>query len=635
MRARDAIDNWGTSTDEKITVDTVPPCITLNSYSSDHVAGTKTLIYTGSIIDAITNIVDVEYQVNGEGWQDVATFTLNTKTPSFNFTTTSLNDGVHTITVRAKDEVENWGASTMDTVMVDTTPPNVILTPYSPDPAGTNTLTYSGNVTDDSTEIKKIEYIIDTGGWIFVGSFTSLYATYTFTTPPLINGQHTITIKAWDKAGNMNTGFDTVVVDVDAPTVILNPYTTDPTNNDILTYNGTATSKTTDVKEIEYKIDGGWIPVNITPSKQVSFTFTTSKQVDGPHTITVRAKNEAGNYSVYVNDTVVIDTTSPDNPLSGIAYRDDSMQNTIPDDEWNKIDATPYFVWNGAQDGSGCGIEGYKIYWGTSLNSIPDIDVVTSAYAVPSDVISNSIYYLRVKTKDKAGNWSKEVKLLFTFKYDNTLPANPVICTAWKDNLKGTLTIPYEKWQNIDPDPYFEWSDASDPTDTGTSSGIDGYRVYWGPEPDGEPGIGATQAVASYTAASSVPSDSPYYLRVRTMDNAGNWSDMVTLFTFKGLRKNNLFNFIIWTNVIIPFAMEFVLFKINTCQFLVRYINTFFIMSFVKPGSDFQSFLCFGITDQIDNCCSVYQRLASPILGNKAKHFMLNFIPFAGARRKV
>ncbi|MBU1752483.1 hypothetical protein KKG56_01270, partial [bacterium] len=82
-----------------------------------------------------------------------------------------------------------------------------------------NTLTYHGTVTDALTEIVRIEYRIDNSNWGSVSTFTPAPTVgFTFTTFPLSNGTHTITVRTSDHAGNVADAADTIVVD--APRIV-------------------------------------------------------------------------------------------------------------------------------------------------------------------------------------------------------------------------------------------------------------------------------------------------------------------------------------------------------------------------------------------------------------------------------
>lgn len=106
------------------------------------------------------------------------------------------------------------------------------------------------------------------------------------------------------------------------PVVTLPAYAPDPTTDSTPTYSGTATDATTNVVDIEYRVDvGAWADVDpFTPALSVSFTFTTPALADGIHTIDVRAKDEAGNWSAIVSDTLTVDTVPPTVTITSPAH---------------------------------------------------------------------------------------------------------------------------------------------------------------------------------------------------------------------------------------------------------------------------------------------------------------------------
>ena len=79
-------------------------------------------------------------------------------------------------------------------------------------------------------------------------------------------------------------------------------------------------------------------------------------------------------------------------------------------------------------------------------------------------------------------------------------------------------------WQNDVRNPSFTWGGAHD-----DGSGIAGYYVYWGTNPNGTSSYFTTE---THYDPSSVSSGT-YYLRVRVKDNAGNRSSWTTLFIFR------------------------------------------------------------------------------------------------------
>lgn len=115
----------------------------------------------------------------------------------------------------------------------------------------------------------------------------------------------------------------------------------------------------------------------------------------------------------------------------------------------------------------------------------------------------------------------------FSYYQDILPPTNPVTdgFSAYTDASKSaTLSNLPTVWHNATA-PYFEWPVAelnNGASDTATGSGVLGYYVYFGTNAGGDPDDdGEFQATNSYTP-SVLTNNSEHYLRVQTVDEAGN-----------------------------------------------------------------------------------------------------------------
>jgi hypothetical protein len=132
---------------------------------------------------------------------------------------------------------------------------------------------------------------------------------------------------------------------------------------------------------------------------------------------------------------------------------------------------------------------------------------------------------------------------------DDTNPENPDSSSGYESSSKNT-GLSSGQWAG-DSDPYFEWSGASDSTDSGYSSGILGYCVYFGTDDTAEPAttkglLGGTEesldvngdgadecAYLTYNSfidlsthlSSSMSSGNTYYLLIKAVDSSGNVAD--------------------------------------------------------------------------------------------------------------
>jgi hypothetical protein len=256
-----------------------------------------------------------------------------------------------------------------------------------------------------------------------------------------------------------------------------------------------------------------------TSSSGTSSNYTTSASYDpaavsspGVRYLRVQTRDNAGNTSSWTTlFTFRYDASAPSSPTSA------TETHGAPNNTWQNSVGDPAFTWSGASDGSGSGIAGYYYYWGTSSSGTSS-SYTTSASYNPGAVSSPGTLYLRVQTRDNAGNTSSWTTL-FTFRYDASAPSNPTSAIE-------THGAPDDAWQNSVGDPAFTWTGASD----GSGSGVLGYQVYWGTDPSGTAGVWA--GTASFDPG-PVSSPSVYYLRVQTEDQVGNMSGWTTLFTFR------------------------------------------------------------------------------------------------------
>jgi hypothetical protein len=214
----------------------------------------------------------------------------------------------------------------------------------------------------------------------------------------------------------------------------------------------------------------------------------------------VRTFDNAGNYSAPVTlFTAKYDGTPPTAPADVVDNASDWSNNL-----------TPTFSWSASAD-SLSGVAGY--YYSTSLSP----DVFTTSTSVTLGVQPDGSQTFYVRAVDNTGNNS--VISNHTFNISTGIPKNPDFPAAESGGMVSGV------WQNTDNTPHFTWSGAAD-----TEGGLKGYSVYWGTDPAGEPGTSFGQAAAAYDPG---PFSGAYYLRVRTFNNANNYSAPVTLFIAK------------------------------------------------------------------------------------------------------
>lgn len=212
---------------------------------------------------------------------------------------------------------------------------------------------------------------------------------------------------------------------------------------------------------------------------------------------------------------VVIEATEdlddPTNP-SSLTSLSASGGSSITTNTWYTHSA-PYFSWSGAGDGDGSGVSGYYVYFGTNNTADPETAgsfQVGTTYTA-SSLSSGQTYYLRIATKDVAGNVAS-VWDAFTYKYDASAPTNP----------SALVVAPAGYTQTNDYT--FTWTAGSD-----AASGLAGYQ-YKTATPSG-----TLADWSSTTSATSINLPGAAYqmdtniFYLRAIDNAGNTSTPMTI----------------------------------------------------------------------------------------------------------
>ena len=182
-----------------------------------------------------------------------------------------------------------------------------------------------------------------------------------------------------------------------------------------------------------------------------------------------------------------------------------------------------YDFYNSAWNGAYSGVAGYYTYYGSDPNGTSAAFITTGrsdlTYSYNISAPSAGMYYLRVNLKAVNGNTSGWTTV-FTHKYDNLAPNAPAAPAVVTNG-----SVPNNTWTNKN-NPAFSWNAAAD----NGLAGMQGYYMYWGSDPGGAASIfsaGNAYSPAAITVSSS------YYLRARSLDNAGNLSGWQTLFTYK------------------------------------------------------------------------------------------------------
>jgi hypothetical protein len=333
-------------------------------------------------------------------------------------------------------------------------------------------------------------------------------------------GQNTIKFRACDEKQCTDSRTVTLRIDLATPTTNagLSGQRFGDWFNSAVTVNlhaddGATGNARVGVDKIFYRLNnGGWQSGS---GQDVTFAVTQ----DGAQTLEYYAVDKLGNQEATKSISFKIDATKPTPPSNA------SELNGVVNDQWQKAVGVPSFQWQPGSDAT-AGLFQHELYFGDKADGA-DIQ----KFVLPNEAatwtplpagVRTGAWYLRARTRDKANNVSDWVTL-FTFRYDNTPPANPASATHG-------ATIANNTWQRTSSAPNFIWPPASD-----EGSGIQGYRLYWGNDSNGQANNlsnATTYQVATPLCAANQACIG--YLRILSVDNVNNeavaWG---TLFTLK------------------------------------------------------------------------------------------------------
>ena len=246
----------------------------------------------------------------------------------------SLADGIHTVYLKAFDLVDNT-ATTSVTFRVDTIDPTITITAPAP---GFYSDSFDVRVdwegSDSGSGILGYQYRIDGQGW----SSISDALTYIFTT--VVNGNHTVDVRAIDLAGNDFETSVTFNVDTVPPILtITGPMEGLNTNSTTVSVFWSGSDATSGIKGYQYKIDTGSYS-----ALSLGLTHDFAGLTDGPHTVYIKAFDNADNSETAVFHCIV-DTVVPTLAISH------------PTEGWFTGSTAVTAFWNGSDATSG--IMGY------------------------------------------------------------------------------------------------------------------------------------------------------------------------------------------------------------------------------------------------------------------------------------
>lgn len=280
-------------------------------------------------------VVRVEFYVNDQ------LVTSDELSPfAFVWDSTQWNNGSYTLTTKAYDAAGNVATSAMvavtvenATAIVDTTAPTVSIAAFQTD-AVTGSFPLSVNATDN-VGVTEVELYVDGQK---IATDDSAPFTFIWNSTNWADGEHVLTAKAHDAAGNTGVSSNVKVIvqnsvtasDTTPPTIVITAPKTDVVMGTVSVT--TDATDNVDVARAELFVDGQ----KVMSDEQAPFTFlwNTAQVTDGKHTLSIKAYDAAGNVGTSPAVSVIVSNTAPADPsINGIIV-DNQASNTALTGTW-------------------------------------------------------------------------------------------------------------------------------------------------------------------------------------------------------------------------------------------------------------------------------------------------------------
>ncbi|MBL7742965.1 MAG: DUF4082 domain-containing protein [Chitinophagaceae bacterium] len=307
-RARDAAGNTTTSAGVAVTVnnDTQAPAVSITAPAAGIVNGTISV--TANASDN-TGVAGVQFLLDGNnlGAEDV------TSPYSISWNTTTITDGLHTLTARARDAAGNITTSAGVVVTVQNNPPDTEFPVVSITAPAAGNVSGTVNVTANATDnvgVVGVQFLLN-GANLGSEDLATPYAV-SWNTTTVVNGTYTLTARARDAAGNITTSAGVVVTvnnipDTQAPTVSITAPAAGTVTGTI-NVNANAADNV-GVVGVQFLLNGVSLGAEDV-SSPYSISWNTLTSVNATYTLTARARDEAGNITTSAGVIVTVNNNT-------------------------------------------------------------------------------------------------------------------------------------------------------------------------------------------------------------------------------------------------------------------------------------------------------------------------------------
>ena len=377
MKAIDSVGNASTSAGVVVTFDNTAPTTAISAPASNALVG-GTVQISATASDSV-GVAKVEIYADG------VLLGTDTSAPySVSWNSTTVADGSHSLTSKAYDTAGNVRTSTAVVVKTDNTLPEAALT--SPTQgmffkAGFVTLEATAS---DTVGVARVEFY---DGTTLLGTDTTAPYAASWYTEGLVQGAHTLTVKAYDGIGNVRTSAGvTVTVDRTAPATAVSAPAQNALVRGTVPVSATA-SDTYGVERVEFY--AGTTLLGTATMAPYVVSWDTTGLANGTVTLTTRAYDLAGNFTTSASRTVTVDNTAPTvaitSPANGTSFSFLTFTTTIQASASDNSGVTQVVFYDGASVIGTDTTAPYSVSW--SVGSVP-----------------NGTHTLTAKAYDAAGN---------------------------------------------------------------------------------------------------------------------------------------------------------------------------------------------------------------------------------------
>ncbi|MFP2361711.1 Ig-like domain-containing protein [Enterobacter ludwigii] len=463
VRVVDAAGNVGSSAHQQVTVDTVAPdaaiTVTVDNITVDTGFDNNDFL-TSSTSYTLNGTLGAqpgagEYvQVSMDGGTTWVNATVNGTQWSYNDMRT-LTDGSYNYQVRVVDLAGNVGATTSQTVTVDTHAPQygITIDSISEDTgqSGTDfitmdtTLTLNGSLGSALANDERVQISLDGGNTWTDATVTNQRWSYT-DTRDLADGDYTYQVRIIDQAGNVgSTSSQVVTVDTTPPTTVgtVVSYTDDEgerlgsfgsamaTDDSSPLINGTL-NRAPDDGEIVQLYRDGILLGQVTMNGSASWSFQDNGLSDGNHTYILRVTDKAGNYTESDGFVLNVDTSIPTTTAAITAQTTSDTTPIVSGTVSADLVNGEYLVVN---------VNGKTYTSQTGGAVVVDPDHNTWYLQIPdSDALSVASYNVTAQVKSSAGNGNTTGTASGSLVIDTTT-VNTSWATTAGNSENSTMTV--------------------------------------------------------------------------------------------------------------------------------------------------------------------------------------------------